>query len=413
MTGTRRPGRTGLSRNTIRKYLRSETVECGSADWGAQSGTRVRRVSEVISGPSGGNPDAERGPVNALTHRLITIATYTATFIADFCFHGLTDPRPTDRAMPARQALPLRRNKKHPQCPEPRALRRRAGKAHTNPAQPVRLDPEAVRRPRLRLMPAMPSLLTLRIFVVSARTLNLSRAAEALNLTQGAVSKHVKALEERMGSALFTRHARGLQLTEAGRAYLGGIQAGLAAIDEAEARVADLRKCGNRITLAVPPAVAAWVVPAIAAFMTQHPDLTVVMRPRIPSAQPGATAVPPDAEIRFGEGGWPGMRSRYLLGRETCMVGSPGLMASLGLTRPADLAARRVPVLRHILVPQAWPTWLAAMQVSPDAVEATIASEYEQYSTLLAAALAGLGAAVVPRFLAAEHLRAGSIVAPF
>jgi DNA-binding transcriptional LysR family regulator len=264
-------------------------------------------------------------------------------------------------------------------------------------------------------MQATHSLLTLRIFVASARALSLSRAAERLNLTQSAASKHIRALEDRLGVALFTRHARGLGLTEAGAAFLGGAEAALAAIEGAEARVAALLRQGNRIAFAVPPAVAAWVAPAVAAFMRRHPDVTVVMRPRLPPAAKDAPAAEaaPDAEIRFGEGHWPGMRSRYLLGRETCLVGSPGLLAELRLASPGDLAARGAPLLRHVLVPQAWPAWLTAMGLPPGAADPHGASDYEQYSTLLAAALAGLGLAVVPHFLVAAHLRAGTLVAPF
>lgn len=261
-------------------------------------------------------------------------------------------------------------------------------------------------------MHAAHSLLTLRIFVAAARALSLSRAAEALNLTQGSASKHIKALEERLGVALFTRHARGLLLTEAGLAYLEGVECALAAIEAAEARLADLRRRGDRITLAVPPAVAGWVAPAVAAFMQRHPGFGIVMRPRQPAATSPAGASP-DAEIRFGAGAWPGMRARYLLGRETCLVGSPALLARLGLTRPADLAQRQLPLLRHVLVPQAWPAWLAAMHLPPDTLDKAEPSEYEQYFTLLPAAIAGLGMAVVPRFLAVEHLRAGTLLAPF
>ncbi|HZF77632.1 MAG TPA: LysR family transcriptional regulator, partial [Acetobacteraceae bacterium] len=120
------------------------------------------------------------------------------------------------------------------------------------------------------------SLLTLRIFVASARSLNLSRAADRMHMTQGAISKHIKALENRLGMDLFTRHARGLQLTDAGLAYLEGIEPALAAIDGAEARLAALLHQGDRITLAVPPAVAGWVAPAVAGFMQRHPGITVV-----------------------------------------------------------------------------------------------------------------------------------------
>ena len=77
------------------------------------------------------------------------------------------------------------------------------------------------------------SLSSLRIFLVAAETLNFSRAAEVLNLSQSAVSKHVGALEDRLGTALFKRLPTGLRLSYAGALYLERVSAGVRLIDEA------------------------------------------------------------------------------------------------------------------------------------------------------------------------------------
>lgn len=260
------------------------------------------------------------------------------------------------------------------------------------------------------------SLVTLRIFTASAHHLSFSRAAEAVHLTQSAVSKHVKALEERLGVELFVRHARGLSLTEAGRIYLDEIAPALEQVDRAAARIQALRADENRFALGVPPAIADWLTPRLAAFLDRHPALTVTIRPRQASGAQGGAArsVAPDAEIRFGDGRWPGARARYLIGREVSLVASPALLARRRLREPLDLARPGAPaLLRHVLVPHAWAEWSAAVGLERDALDVAEAPEYEQYSVLLPAVLAGLGVAVAPRFLVATPLEAGTLVAPF
>src|ERR671925_598088 len=75
-------------------------------------------------------------------------------------------------------------------------------------------------------MRPLPPLTALRAFEAAARHGNFVKAAAELGVTAGAISQHIKALEERLGIALFRRLARGVKLTEAGRAYLPGIADG-------------------------------------------------------------------------------------------------------------------------------------------------------------------------------------------
>ncbi len=83
------------------------------------------------------------------------------------------------------------------------------------------------------MLPRIPSLNWLRVFEAAARTESFSRAASQLNMSPAAVSQQVKALETRLGTPLFHRHAHAVTLTEAGRAYLPSVQQSLLMLETA------------------------------------------------------------------------------------------------------------------------------------------------------------------------------------
>jgi len=131
------------------------------------------------------------------------------------------------------------------------------------------------------------SLTSLRIFAAAARTLNFSRTAEAMHLTQSAVSKHIAALETRLGCALFKRMSTGLRLTHAGAVYLERIAAALRLIDEAEAMVSH-PNTRVALNLAVSPSFAQFcLIPALPEFFERHPGVRVNVRPRLLSGSSG------------------------------------------------------------------------------------------------------------------------------
>ncbi len=83
------------------------------------------------------------------------------------------------------------------------------------------------------MLPRIPSLNWLRVFEAAARTESFSRAASQLNMSPAAVSQQIKALETRLGTPLFHRHAHAVTLTEAGRAYLPSVQQSLLMLETA------------------------------------------------------------------------------------------------------------------------------------------------------------------------------------
>jgi len=112
-------------------------------------------------------------------------------------------------------------------------------------------------------------------FVEVARRGNVSRAAEALFLTQPAITARLKALERDMGVELFVRSSRGMKLSDAGRAFLPYAERTMATVDEGRQLVANLRQ-GNvgALVIAAAPAVSTYVLPEILrVFRTTHPKV--------------------------------------------------------------------------------------------------------------------------------------------
>ncbi|MEK7862108.1 MAG: LysR family transcriptional regulator [Chloroflexota bacterium] len=117
-------------------------------------------------------------------------------------------------------------------------------------------------------------------FVEIARHGNVSRAAEALFLTQPAVTARLKALERDLGTRLFVRSSRGMKLSDAGRAFLPYAERTIATVDEGRRLVADLRQgATGSLVIAAAPAVSTYVLPEILrAFRATHPNVRLGVR---------------------------------------------------------------------------------------------------------------------------------------
>ncbi len=131
----------------------------------------------------------------------------------------------------------------------------------------------------------------LRIFVAVAERQHVTRAAEALNLVQSAVSAAINALESRHAVKLFHRVGRGIELTEAGGVFLGEARAVLARAQAAELVLADLSGM-RRGTLAIQASqtiASHWLPRHLVAFRAAYPD--IVLRLGIGNTAEAAEAV--------------------------------------------------------------------------------------------------------------------------
>lgn len=251
--------------------------------------------------------------------------------------------------------------------------------------------------------PVLP-LNALRAFEASARHRSFTKAAAELNVTQAAISHHVKALEERLGARLFHRGARGLMLSDEGVALLP-------ALSESFDRIGRLleRFQGGRLreilTLGVVGTFAVgWLMPRLAAFREAHPfiDLRLLTNNnRVDLAAEGL-----DGAILFGDGVWPGAEAERLFVAPLSPLAAPALAARL--RTPADLAGQTL--LRSYRI-QDWPAWFVAAGLG-DEIEAR-GPVFDASLTMVQAAIQGEGVALAPPSMFARDLAEGRLVRPF
>ncbi len=258
------------------------------------------------------------------------------------------------------------------------------------------------------LLPGIPAL---QAFEAAARHGSFTRAAEELNLTQGAVSRQVALIEDLLGVALFERVRQRVSPTPAGAAYAEEVRDVLSRLSAATLNtMAGRGVVGGTLTLAVLPTFGTrWLIPRLPAFFREHPEVTIDFSTRIVPFDFGREGL--DAAIHFGDPVWPGAGTKLhrLMGETIVPVASPEFLAREGVTNPAD--ALRVPLLRQATRPTAWAEWIASLGLDPK--WAKPGPSFEQFAMVAQAAAAGLGMAIVPRFLVEEEIAAGRLAVAF
>jgi LysR family glycine cleavage system transcriptional activator len=251
-----------------------------------------------------------------------------------------------------------------------------------------------------------PPLHTLRAFTAAARWLSFTRAAAELHVTQTAISHQMRQLEEHLGTRLFVRLPRKLQLTAQGRAYAQELLRVFERIDDAtSALTAQPRREVLAITC-VPSFAARWLVPRLGRFTALHPTLDVRLASTDRTMDLGREGI--DVGIRFGYGSYAGLASERLLDDVCFPVCSPRLAGArkrrLGLR---DLGRQ---TLLHDDSSDGWRRWLRAAGVAGDAERGHVFSDA---NLMLQAAADGLGVALARGTLVAHDLRRGVLVRPF
>ncbi len=256
-----------------------------------------------------------------------------------------------------------------------------------------------------RILPSLPGL---QAFEAAARLGSFTRAGQELNLTQGAVSRAVAALESEVGVPLFERVRQRIRLTAAGEAYAAKVGPLLARLEAATLEVKASRGEGGLLNLAILPTFGTrWLIPRLPAFARAHPEVQVAFHTRLYPFDFEAEEL--DAAIHLGEGRWPGARLDRLFDEEAVVVASPRLAFAEPLVGPADLA--RHTLLQMATRPQGWEEWLEANDVK--GVAGRRGPRFESHLMVIQAAKADLGFALLPTFLVEEELMKGELVEPF
>lgn len=256
----------------------------------------------------------------------------------------------------------------------------------------------------------LPPLNALRAFEAAGRHLSFTRAAAELNVTPAAVSHQVRALEAQLEVPLFRRLTRALRLTEAGQAALPTLSRGF---DTLAQGVEQMRAHGESgvLTISVSPSFGAmWLMPRLERFRSRHPEIEI----RIDGTDRLVDLARDDADValRYGPGGYDGVRIDRLFSPVNTPVCSPALLSGAHpLRQPDDLRHHSLLHVDWKDAEASWRMWLLAAGLQD--IDPTRGPRFTMENMALQAALDGHGVALIGDILVADALAAGRLVRPF
>lgn len=257
----------------------------------------------------------------------------------------------------------------------------------------------------------IPPLNALRTFEAAARNGSFLMAASELNVTPGAVSRMIKALEEHLDITLFRRQHRAVTLTEEGQRYADSIAQALDLIHQATDHLV-LGSNKNALSMCCHPTFAVhWLLPRWARFQALHPDIQINLKTTLAPEAMNLDAF--DIIISIGQNTKPheddGIVSERLVDVESFPVCSPDLLNQTPLDQPEDLNNH---VLLHgALRPNDWPRWLKAAGINE--VPWWQGPTFESLTLAYNAAIAGAGVVIGMHAFVAEDLAGGRLIKPF
>ncbi len=252
----------------------------------------------------------------------------------------------------------------------------------------------------------LPPLNALRAFEAAARLGSFTRAADELSVTQGAISRQVRGLEDYFAADLFTRGHRSVELTAAGNRLLPALSAAFDQIMVAAERVKE--RSGEVKFKSVPTIAVRWLVPQILRFQAERPDIQV----RLTTAWRHVDFAREDfdAGIMVFENREERPNAELLMVERMAPVCAPSLLQGpRALRRPEDLAHHRL--LHAVPDHRDWRLWLTRNAV--DGVDPQSGEDFDFLDATLQAAVQGYGVAMGDLMLIEEDLKAGRLAMPF
>ena len=250
----------------------------------------------------------------------------------------------------------------------------------------------------------LPPLVWLRAFEASARRSSFTLAADELGLTQAAISQQIRALETRLGAALFHRRQRGVILTPEGSAYLPHVQSSFAALSRSTQELFG-RRMVPAIALLSPISFAAlWLAPRLAGLASEAQEFSLdITTMHTPDTYEATNAI---FDIRFGLGDWPNRTACRLTTERLTPVAAPSLSRALAKGR-ADIW-KKAPLLAVRGAREMWPDWFALAGLPP---QGPPRHRFDSFVAALCAAEAGAGILLGSRPLVDGALRKKTLVA--
>ena len=268
----------------------------------------------------------------------------------------------------------------------------------------------------------------LRAFEAVARLLNFRAAADELSITQSAVSRQIQSLEDDIGTPLFLRHTRSVQLTGAGAQLLRAVDPALERIDSS---VRQIRQGAGRRSVSITTwasFASMWLIPRLEHFQREHPDIDI----RIDATDSTVDLATADVDLalRYGVPENAPPHAVRLFGEQLTPVASPWLLQAHPIRTPADLAgvalieAGDAHRSRH-LEWLTWQRWLdtfgqtaaprraaGARRPAPSRLQPQRWLYFNYAHQIVQAALTGQGVAMARLPLVAESLASGALLEP-
>jgi len=257
----------------------------------------------------------------------------------------------------------------------------------------------------------------IRLFIRVVETGSFSKASVDLGITQPTATKHVAALEARLSARLLHRSTRGVTPTEVGAAYYAKCKTIARELEEADS-LAALMQSRLQGSLRISTSVAFGrrvLTPMVLRFMQQHPGLQIDLS--FEDRYVNLVEQGIDLAIRMGPLADSSLGARYLGVNPWVLVAAPGYLAEHGSPRePADVATHAALVYSSVQGDERWHFVRSAGAIGPVGAEGAAFAvpvkgplRSNNLSALLAAARAGMGLAILPRYVAHESMQTGAV----
>ncbi|SMO57125.1 LysR substrate-binding domain-containing protein [Ruegeria faecimaris] len=250
-----------------------------------------------------------------------------------------------------------------------------------------------------RFLPSIPSLLALEAV---DRLGSASAAAEELSLTQSAISRQLKSMEEQLGIELIQRTQMRLQLTPAAKEYVQVARKSLHQLAQASLKLR-ANPTGGSLNLSILPAFGMhWLAPRLQDFARRHPEVTVNLNTRLRPFDFETEHF--DAAIHFGRRDWHGVNYLPIMRENVVPVCAPEILPK----NPEQIDwLMNAPLLHLETRPDAWEQWFAAQGLVASGLGGML---FDQFSTMGQATIHGLGVALLPSYLVEDDLKTGRLV---
>lgn len=249
----------------------------------------------------------------------------------------------------------------------------------------------------------IPSTAYLLAFEAAARTGSFTSAAQELSVTQSAVSRQIKALEEQLDVLLFVREKQTVRLTPAGETYVHEVREALKIIANASINLA-ANPLGGVLNLAVLPTFGTrWLAPRLPDFYAQNPGASINIATRLRPID--FRAERQDAAIYVGTPHWSNVECHFLLPEVMVPACAPSYLDGGSELIPDQLT--QLPLLHLETRPDGWRQWFSEQGLMNAGSAGMI---LDQFTTATQAAIAGLGVALLPEFLIERELAGGDLV---